>query len=192
MPFGATTRCSMPPISTFKLLRRIRFWTGFMMVGLMMSGLTAIPIQTQFDWGVRWLGEDFAGRGMVPGFVAEWLREANRGVQATTRQAPFVYYGTDWLAFGHIAIALAFVGAWREPVRNRWLFQFGMLACGLVIPWAMVFGHVRGIPFWWRLIDSSFGVVGFLPMWFCHRWARELESEAVETKTATAPDAAAV
>jgi hypothetical protein len=61
-------------------------------------------------------------------------------------------------------------------VRNRWLYQFGMLACVLVVPWALVFGHLRGIPLWWRLIDCSFGVVGFIPPWLCHRWTRELEA----------------
>jgi hypothetical protein len=45
------------------------------------------------------------------------------GVHETGRRFPFVTYGTDWLAFGHFVIALAFVGALRDPVRNRWLYQ---------------------------------------------------------------------
>lgn len=84
-------------------------------------------------------------------------------------------YGTDWLAFGHFVIAIAFVGAVRDPVRNRWLYLFGMISCVLVIPYAMVCGAARGIPFYWRLIDCSFGVFGFVPLWFCWRWTRELE-----------------
>ena len=40
---------------------------------------------------------------------------------------------------------------------------------------ALVFGAIRGIPIYWRLIDGSFGVVGFVPMWLCHRWEREME-----------------
>jgi hypothetical protein len=47
----------------------------------------------------------------------------------------------------------------------------------LVIPYAFIFGAVRGIPVWWRWIDCSFGVFGFIPLWFCRRWARELELE---------------
>ena len=88
---------------------------------------------------------------------------------------PFMAYGTDWLAFGHFVIALAFVGALRDPVRNRWLFQFGMISCVLVIPYAITCGAVRGIPFYWRLIDCSFGVIGFFPLWFCWKWTGELE-----------------
>ena len=70
----------------------------------------------------------------------------------TQLQHPLLFYGTDWLAFGHFVIAIAFIGALRDPVRNRWLLDFGLIACGLVIPFALVFGGRRGIPFWWRLI----------------------------------------
>jgi hypothetical protein len=38
-----------------------------------------------------------------------------------------------------------------------------------------VFGAVRDIPFWWRLVDCSFGVFGAIPLWCCRRWAMELE-----------------
>jgi hypothetical protein len=70
---------------------------------------------------------------------------------------------------------LVFVNALRQPVRNRWLFDFGLTACALVIPWAMVFGAVRGIPLWWRMADCMFGLLGAVPLWFCRKWARELE-----------------
>jgi hypothetical protein len=66
------------------------------------------------------------------------------------------------------------VGALRDPVRNCWLFDFGLIACVAVIPFALVFGAVRGIPFWWRLIDCSFGVFGSVPLWFCRKWVRQL------------------
>ena len=37
-------------------------------------------------------------------------------------------------------------------------------------------GHVRegAVHVWWRAIDSAFGVVGFVPVWLCHRWTEEL------------------
>jgi hypothetical protein len=86
-------------------------------------------------------------------------------------------YGTDWLAFGHFVIAIAFVGALRDPMRNIWLFQFGMIACVLLVPYAFVCGGLRGIPILWRLIDCSFGVFGFIPLWLSQRWAAELARE---------------
>ena len=77
--------------------------------------------------------------------------------------------------FGHFVVAIAFIGALRDPLRNRWLFDFGLMACALVIPYALAFGGLRGIPIWWRLMDGSFGVFGFIPLWFCRQWTAELE-----------------
>ena len=36
------------------------------------------------------------------------------------RGYPLLAYGTDWLAFSHLVLAVVFLGAWRDPVRNRW------------------------------------------------------------------------
>ncbi len=76
--------------------------------------------------------------------------------------------------FVHFVIAIVFIGALRDPVRNAWLFDFGLIACAFVIPYALIFGAIRGIPFWWRLIDCSFGIGGFIPLWLCKQWTREL------------------
>ncbi len=157
------------------LRSRLRRWTIFFIAGLVFSGLTAIPIRSQFDLASKWLGPDFQAGGWMPRFAALWLVHAHQGIVAADTAAPFIWYGTDWLAFGHLVIAAVFVGAWRDPVRNRWLYQFGTIACVAVIPWAVLFGALRGIPIWWRLIDCSFGMVGFFPCWWCHRWAGELE-----------------
>ena len=148
------------------LRRRIRWLTWLFILGLFLSGATAIPLRLEVDQIVRFLGlTDATG----------WLGKIQTALTDTETRYPYLFYGTDWLAFGHFVIALVFVGVLRDPVRNRWLFDFGLLACGLVIPYAFVFGGLRGIPVWWRLIDCSFGVFGFLPLWLCRRWALELE-----------------
>ena len=160
------------------LLRRVRWLTWFFIVGLVVSGATAIPLVTELDWLV-WLT---GARQLVviPAFTnapdwAIWLVKVQTTLQETSNKYPFLFYGTDWLAFGHFVIAIVFIGALRDPVRNRWLFDFGLIACVLVIPYALVFGGLRGIPIWWRLIDCSFGVFGFIPLWFCRKWTSELE-----------------
>jgi hypothetical protein len=51
----------------------------------------------------------------------------------------------------------------------------GWLGFGLVIPYALGFGALRGIPFWWRLIDCSYGVFGAIPLWYCRQWSLELK-----------------
>ena len=144
------------------LRRRIRWLTGLFIVGLFLSGLTAIPLLPETGW-------------LVTVCHLPWLLRVHEALAQTQLHYPFLFYGTDWLAFGHFVIAIAFIGAWRDPVRNRWLFDFGLIACALVIPYAFVFGTMRGIPLWWRLIDCSFGVFGTIPLWLCRNYVRELE-----------------
>jgi hypothetical protein len=160
------------------LLRRIRCWTTLFMVGLVSGGATAIPIETEVSWLAKvtgaWQLVEQRASTAAPAW-ATWLTKVESALRETNGKYPFFGYGGDWLGFGHFMIALGFVGAWRDPVRNQWLFDFGLLACALVIPFAFVFGELRGIPVWWRLIDSSFGVLGAIPLWLCRRDARELE-----------------
>ena len=159
------------------LLRPIRWLTALFMAGLIISGVTAIPLTTEVDALVKLTG---AERQVEPQDAthapawAVWLLRIQTALHATTEQHPALFYGTDWLAFGHIVIALAFVGAWRDPVQNRWLFDFGLIACALVIPWALIFGELRGIPLWWRLIDCSFGVLGAIPLMLARKLTHEL------------------
>jgi hypothetical protein len=63
----------------------------------------------------------------------------------------------------------------KDPVKNIWVLEFGMIACVMVLPFAFIAGGLRGLPIWWRLIDCSFGVFGFIPLWICHRKAQQLE-----------------
>lgn len=51
-----------------------------------------------------------------------------------------------------------------------------MTACVLVTAAAPVFGPIRGIPFYWRLIDCAFGAVGIIPLWLARRWTLRIES----------------
>ncbi len=152
------------------LRRRIKLLTWLFIIGLVVSGATAIPLQAELNLLVNL----FAPNGKQTE-MATWLLLVRDALAQTQAQHPFLFYGTDWLTFGHFVIAIVFIGALRDPVRNRWLFDFGLIACVLVIPYALVFGGIREIPFWWRLIDCSFGVFGFIPLWFCRKWTIELE-----------------
>jgi len=157
------------------LTRRIRLLTWLFILALVLSGVSAIPILAELDWLLNVLGAEAAGGPSSSSPWMAWLFQVRAGLEATGNQYPFLFYGTDWLAFGHFVIALAFLGALRDPVRNRWLYSFAMIACALVIPYALVFGGIRGIPLWWRLLDCLFGVCGFFPPWLCRKWSRELE-----------------
>jgi hypothetical protein len=89
----------------------------------------------------------------------QWIELIYEGVRANAPY-PFMFYGTDWLAFAHLVIALVFAGPLRDPVKNIWVIEFGMIACVAVFPLAIIAGAVRDIPWFWRLIDCTFGVVG--------------------------------
>jgi len=154
----------------FVLRRRIQRLTWFFIFGLFISGVTAIPLRAEVHWLISAIGALKS-----PTIFARWLLQIRDALDETQIRRSFLFYGTDWLAFGHFMIALVFVGALRDPVRNRWLFDFGLIACLLVVPFALIFGAWRGIPLWWRLIDCSFGVLGFVPLWHCRRWTIELE-----------------
>jgi hypothetical protein len=153
-------------------LRWIRFWLGVVVFGLVVSGATAIPLVTEADLMHRVVNKyEIFGPG-----VREWVQTVYAGILDSNARYPFLFYGTDWLAFGHFVIAIAFIGPLRDPVRNKWVIEFGMIACVLIIPYAFVFGAVRGIPVWWRLIDCSFGVLGLIPLWLARRWTKRLEA----------------
>ena len=158
------------------LRRRIQTLTWLFILGLVVSGATAIPLNQELDLLMNWFGLAGQTSATATSELGRWLLTAREALHEVNAKHPLLFYGTDWLAFGHFVIAMAFVGALRDPVRNRWLFDFGLIACVLVVPYALVFGAVRGIPVWWRLVDCLFGLFGFVPLWLCRRWVCELES----------------
>ena len=107
--------------------------------------------------------------------IGEWIEKIYTGVYNTNKDYPFIAYGYDWLAFAHFVLAILFIGPLKDPVRNKWVIEFGMIACLLIIPFALIAGQFRGIPFWWRLIDCSFGVVGIIPLSICLKKIKQLE-----------------
>lgn len=159
-----------PATEIARLRRRIRYIVGFFIVALVLSGVTAFPLELE----LRLLCEGLMGlapdaRAVDHAGLAHWLLYVREGLTVTYAKYPFIGYGTDWLAFGHIVIALFFLAPWREPGRHQDVLRGGMIACVLVLPLALICGPVRGIPFYWRLIDCSFGVFGILPLWIAHR-----------------------
>lgn len=153
--------------------RQIRAWLIFFIVALVISGLTAFPLETELRYGsdfLHWLG-------FVPTEFTAWIDRVRDALIATNDAYPFLAYGTDWLAFAHLVIAVAFIGPLRDPVRNVWIIQFGMIACVGVIPLALIAGTIRGLPLGWQLIDMSFGVFGIIPLIIVYRLVRRLERE---------------
>jgi len=157
---------------------QIRAWLVFFIVALAVSGLTAFPLETELR---------IASDVLHASFVAQWLPDAVAYIDVIKFAVidqndtyPFLAYGTDWLAFAHLVIAVAFIGPLRDPVRNIWVVQFGMIACIGVIPLALIAGAIREIPLLWQIIDMSFGVFGIIPLIIVHRLIKRLEREQAE------------
>ncbi|MFF9911352.1 hypothetical protein [Streptomyces sp. NPDC013457] len=158
------------------LLRRIRVWLAVFIVCLVVSGLTAFPLVTELHLAEDALTSWAAPVAeLFPGLL-EWIQRVRDGLDAADAQYPFVLYGTDWLAFAHLVIAVAFYGPYRDPVRNIWVIEFGMIACAGIIPLALICGPIRDIPFWWSVIDMSFGVFGVIPLLVVRRMIKRLEA----------------
>ncbi|WP_175411242.1 hypothetical protein [Streptomyces sp. TRM64462] len=158
------------------LLRRIRVWLVLFIVCLVLSGVTAFPLVTE----LRLMDEALTGWASpvgdaFPGLV-EWIQRVREGLETADTRYPFLLYGTDWLAFAHLVIAVAFYGPYRDPVRNIWVIDFGVIACAGIIPLALICGPLRGIPFWWSVIDMSFGVFGVIPLLVVRRHIKRLEA----------------
>lgn len=139
----------------------IRRWMIFFIVCLFISGLTAIPIDLQLSLVLKFVPAE--------GSLYNWLTKVLSAYREVESKHPFLLYGYDWLAFAHFILAILFIGPYKNPVRNVWVIQFGLIACVLVFPLAFIAGHFRGIPIGWQLIDCSFGVVGFVVLWICYR-----------------------
>lgn len=170
------------------LLKGIRVWLVFFIVCLVLSGATAFPLVHELRWTEDLL-RALSVPERLPGLM-DWIERVRRGLDAADADHPFLLYGTDWLAFAHLVIAVAFYGPYRDPVRNIWVVEFGMIACAGIIPLALICGPIRGIPFWWSVIDMSFGVFGVIPLYVVRKKIKRLE--ALTASVPSAPAGAAV
>ena len=142
-------------------LLAVRFIFAAFATALIFSGATAIfPLE-----GLRFLAPLYSPGSLVHQVwpdMADWLSLVRTALEQTYATYPFLAYGYDWLAFGHFIIAIPFILAIRDPMRNTWVVPFGLAACLLVLPHALLFRAIRGIPLFWRLVDTLFGVGGLL------------------------------
>jgi hypothetical protein len=152
------------------LRRQIKARIILLVAGLIASGLTAFPIEWELHIAHNWFtafqwSNDFTN----------WIVSAYQGIKTTNDLYPFISYGSDWLGFAHLMIAVAFLGPLRDPVKNRWVIEFGIVCCIAIFPFAFIAGEVRGIPVFWRLIDCSFGIAGGLILLSCYKKIGQLE-----------------
>jgi hypothetical protein len=175
------SRNSNKHLSQSGVITKFRLVLSIFIIGLVLSGLTAFPLQQEVELLASVLGLDGA-TAQTAGGLGRWIVCVRDGLRATYTQYPWIGYGTDWLAFAHLVIALFFIGPLIDPVRNVWALKAGVIACLLVVPLALICGSLRGIPLGWRLIDCSFGVFGGIPLWYCLRLAKAMERDSVSAQ----------
>lgn len=163
-----------------RLTQNIRRWLVFFIIALVLSGITAFAIESELAWLINLLPSQKQ-------LLHHWLQTVYSAVKSTNEQYPFISYGSDWLAFAHLVIAIVFIGPLRDPVRNKWIIRSGQIACIAIFPLAFIAGHVRHIPLFWQLIDCSFGVFGFIPLTLCHRMINRLEKLTLKSQPACQP-----
>jgi hypothetical protein len=159
-------------------LFRFRLAMAFFIGGLVLSGLTAFPLLLELKFLTHLMGLDGAFSPDGQSGPAFWILTVRFGLEEMYQKYPWLAYGTDWLAFSHIVIAMFFVGPFIRPTDSRTVLRTGVLACVLVIPLALVCGQIRGVPFYWRLIDCSFGVFGIVPLLYCLRLLKYIKTES--------------
>ena len=153
-----------------KLIVKIRLLILFFMIALILSGATAFPVETELQWLLN-------HPSLVPAFAQTWLQNVYDALKETNIKYPMLAYGYDWLAFAHIVIAMMFIGPLKNPVKNIWVIEWGILSCAAVIPLAFIAGPIRHIPLFHILIDCSFGAIGIIPLLICRRWIKQLEAD---------------
>jgi hypothetical protein len=153
-------------------LRRAKVMLAIVAFGLLVSGVTVWPAVAELKTAVRVVWGDAEPAGELHAFV---LR-AIEGLEAVEAEYPFMLYAHDWLAFAHIGLAILFAGAIRDPVRNVWIVQCGLILCALVPVLAAVCIPIRGLPLVWFWFDFAFAPTAALPLWIALRDIRRAET----------------
>jgi len=156
-------------------LRKIRLSIIIVIVGLVLSGVTAFPLLHELNFLANIIT---GGSGdLSPAHhtgMTHWILKVREGLEVTYETYPFIAYGTDWLAFAHLMIALFFILPYRDPVRYLGVLKVGIWCSLLIFPLALICGHIREIPVFWRLIDCSFGVLCIPPLLYAIKLTNKL------------------
>ncbi len=165
-------------MNTKQQLLRIRSILIFFAIALFFSGATAIPLRFELNILNSLIGIGSPLDQFIPS-LSHWISVVFEAINDLYDHYPFLIYGYDWLAFGHFVIALSFIGAIKDPIRNLWVVEFSIIACILLVPYALTMGQLRGIPIGWRVIDSLFGIVGIIPLVLVRKMILAVESSSL-------------
>lgn len=150
-------------------MKKVRISLSLFIVLLVLSGLTAFPLRSEMSFIMNHLD-------WWPSFALPWLHEVNVALSHTPDT---VLYGTDWLAFAHLVIAMFFIPVYINPPQHKVNLLVGMAACLAVFPLAFICGPIRGIPFFHQLIDCAFGAGGIILLLYTYKSIQHFETKSV-------------
>ena len=156
-------------INEARLRKKIKTVIIITIIGLLLNGISAVPLGTE-------LNILLSNQQILPKFLSDWWTYVAKGVHDTTAHYSFMRYGFDWLAFAHLLIAIAFIGPLKDPIKNEWIVQWGMIASALSLLVAFGWERMRSIPLWWSFIDASIAIVAFIILWLCNKWISQLKT----------------
>ncbi len=173
-----STRVS-PPKSA-GLLTRIRLCLALLMAGLLFSSLPGFFPLNGTKWILGLLARTSHFGDGTPLFT--WFLGTRQALMATSLTARFLFYATNRDGLSRILFALLFLGPYRDPVRNRWVINFGLLSCAALVLFAFVAGEIQGMPFLWRCADAAFALLCALPLLLCKHYIHLFEHITVSTR----------
>jgi len=157
------------------ILRKIRFYLILFLLAILFSLHTVVFVEVETELFAKYLGHDTFMEKLYP-CVAEWMEHLHLAILETYTSYPVMAYCMDWLSYACVVFAVFLLGAIKNPVRNIWIVQAFMFACILAFFLPFIVGPIRDIPVFWRFIDSSFGIVGFLFLLLPYRLIKKLET----------------
>lgn len=155
-----------------RLRRKIKTAVIFIIIGLLLNGISSIPLQAE-------LKILLSNPGALPQPPRDWWIYVNHGLTETNTNYPFMRYGFDWLAFAHVMIAIAFIGPFKDPIKNEWIIQWGIITSALSIVMALCGERLRDIPLWWSFIDAFIAVVALIILLLCNGWIKQLKKISI-------------
>ncbi len=168
----ATTQVSPPQSSD--LLTRIRLCLALLISGLLLSGIATFPLVSESQWLLDHLARTIHFGAGTPGY--DWILRVHLAIAASAIAAPFLAFGTDLLALSQILFAVLFLGPYYDPIRNRWVINFGLIGCIGVLLLAFIAGPLRGIPLFWRCAYASFAIVAAFLLLLCRHYLHILDN----------------
>ena len=128
---------------------------------------------------IVWINETFGTQssfGQSLPAVGQWIEVLELSITDTYDKYPAIAYCMDYLALSQLVIAIFIAGAIKDPARNIWIINASLMSCIIMIPFAYLSGHFRGIPSFWVTVDSSFAIAGIIPLLIAKHYINIIKS----------------